>query len=274
MTSLNSEQLLQSLQTGFISKTYHSVNELAPTLLVNDYHKEKKILSSLVEELTTCEAFDFSVAFINNEGLAAIKQTLDEIAQYSAKHPDKAIKGRILTTNYLNFTQPSALKELMQFPNIEIRAYTKGGFHPKGYIFKQSNYYSMIIGSANLTSSALTMNQEWSVKFLSCTDGQIVYTVREEFERVWTEADVVNEEWLEKYSDKYEEKKLTLKLVNKQIKELRNQRGESLPMARTSLLTTPSSGDTPQRPDLFLQMLQKLSLNNLLNHLLIMTMMK
>jgi len=228
MTSLNSDQLLQSLQTGFISKAHHSVNELAPTLLVNDYHKEKKILSSIVEELTSCEAFDFSVAFINNEGLAAIKQTLDELAQYSQNHPDKAIKGRILTTNYLNFTQPSALLELMQFPNIEIRAYTKGGFHPKGYIFKQSNYYSMIIGSANLTSSALTMNQEWSVKFLSCTDGQIVYTVREEFERVWAEADVVNDKWLKGYSEKYEEKKLTLKLVNKQIKELRKQEKENL----------------------------------------------
>lgn len=46
MTSLNSEQLLQSLQTGFISKTYHSVNELAPTLLVNDYHKENIIIPS------------------------------------------------------------------------------------------------------------------------------------------------------------------------------------------------------------------------------------
>lgn len=227
MTSLDSTQLLQSLQTGFISKTHHSVNELAPTLLVNDYHKERKILSSLVDELSTCQAFDFSVAFINNEGLAAIKQTLDEIAQYSKKYPEKAIKGRILTTNYLNFTQPSALKELMQFPNIEIRAYTKGGFHPKGYIFKQSNYYSMIIGSANLTSSALTMNQEWSVKFLSCTDGQIVYTVQEEFERVWKEADVVNAQWLDNYSNKYEEKKLTLKLVNKQIKQLRKQEKES-----------------------------------------------
>ena len=51
MTSLDSEQLLQSLQTGFISKTFHSVNELAPTLLVNDYRKEKKILSSIFEEL-------------------------------------------------------------------------------------------------------------------------------------------------------------------------------------------------------------------------------
>ena len=226
MLNLDSNQLLQSLQTGFISKTHHSINELAPTLLVNNYHKEKKILSSLVEELESCEAFDFSVAFINNEGLAAIKQTLDELAMYSQNHPDKPVKGRILTTNYLNFTQPSALRELMQFPNIELRAYTKGGFHPKGYIFKQSNYYSMIIGSANLTASALTMNQEWSVKFLSCTDGQIVYTVREEFEQVWNEADEVNEEWLKSYSDKYDEKKLTLKLVNKQIRELKKQEKE------------------------------------------------
>ena len=250
--NLDSQQLLQSLQTGFISKTHHSINELAPTLLVNNYHKEKKILSSIVEELSSCEAFDFSVAFINNEGLAAIKQTLDELAQYSQKNPEKAVKGRILTTNYLNFTQPSALRELLQFPNIEVRAYTKGGFHPKGYIFKQSNYYSMIIGSANLTASALTMNQEWSVKFLSCTDGQIVYTVREEFEQIWSEADKVDETWLKDYESKYNEKRLTLKLVNKQIKELKKQKGgEGLPLAHTSLLATPSCGQAWSRQNLW-----------------------
>lgn len=221
MTSLDSSKLLESLQTGFISKTYHSISELAPSLLINDYHREKKILTSLLDELTTCRSFDFSVAFINNEGLAAIKQKLDELAIYSQSHPENPVKGRILTTNYLNFTQPSALQELMQFPNIEIRAYTKGGFHPKGYIFEQSNYYSIIIGSANLTASALTMNQEWSVKFLSCTDGQIVFSVREEFEEIWKQADIVDEEWLKNYSGKYEEKKLALKLVNKQIKDLR-----------------------------------------------------
>jgi len=247
MTSLDSTQLLQSLQTGFISKAHHSINELAPSLLINDYHREKKILTSLIEELSNCKSFDFSVAFINNEGLAAIKQKLDELAIYSQAHPENPIKGRILTTNYLNFTQPSALRELMQFPNIEIRAYTKGGFHPKGYIFEHSNYYSIIIGSANLTASALTLNQEWSVKFLSCTDGQIVFTVREEFEEIWNQADVVNEDWLQSYSDKYEEKKLTLKLVNKQIKELRNQKKESnktgepdpiIPALRTELEET------------------------------------
>ncbi|MCR4939323.1 MAG: DEAD/DEAH box helicase [Treponemataceae bacterium] len=247
MINLDSNQLLQSLQTGFISKTYHSINELAPTLLVNNYHREKKILSSLVEELSSCEAFEFSVAFINNEGLAAIKETLDKLSIYSEKNPDKAVKGRILTTNYLNFTQPSALQELMQFSNIEIRAYTKGGFHPKGYIFKQSNYYSMIIGSANLTASALTKNQEWSVKFLSCVDGQIVHTVREEFEHVWTEADIVDEKWLENYSSTYDEKRLTLKLVNKHIKDLRkNNEGttsprQSPPLGVNELIFNPST---------------------------------
>ena len=100
MTSLDSTQLLQSLQTGFITKTHHSIVELSPSLLINDYHREKKILTSLIEELSCCDSFAFSVAFINNEGLAAIKQTLDQLALYSLAHPENPIKGRILTTNY------------------------------------------------------------------------------------------------------------------------------------------------------------------------------
>lgn len=243
---IDQKKLLYSLNTSFISRQISSDVSLMPSLLVNDSKRQKKILTSLEEEMKTCEAFDFSVAFINNEGIASIKLSLDYLALYN-------IKGRILTTNYLNFTQPSALRELLCFPNIEVRAYTKGGFHPKGYIFKQSNYSSIIIGSANLTASALTQNQEWSIKLLSCLDGQIVYTVQEEFENVWNQAEVVNDEWIENYSKIYELKKVKLSFVNKEfrkkIKELKNDMiGESLPLARTSLLATLSSGDTPQRP--------------------------
>ena len=94
-------RLLESLRTSFISNSTNSDSSLMPTLLVNDYKREKKILSSLTEELSSCISFDFSVAFINNEGLASIKELLSELEQ-------KKIKGRILTTNYLNFTEPSA----------------------------------------------------------------------------------------------------------------------------------------------------------------------
>lgn len=214
MTSINTDNLIESLRTGFISNRISSDNTLMPSLLVNNYKKNKKILSAISEELETCEAFDFSVAFINDSGLASIMQKLDYLASHN-------IKGRVLTTNYLNFTSPGALSKLLEFPNIEVRAYTKGGFHPKGYIFRQSNYYSIIIGSANLTASALSMNQEWSIRFLSLTDGQIVFSVREEFERVWGEAEKVTPEWITDYIIDYNLKKVSLKSLPKDaVKEL------------------------------------------------------
>ena len=214
MTSINTDNLIESLRTGFISNRISSDNTLMPSLLVNNYKKNKKILSAISEELETCEAFDFSVAFINDSGLASIMQKLDYLAS-------RNIKGRILTTNYLNFTSPGALSKLLEFPNIEVRAYTKGGFHPKGYIFRQNSYYSIIIGSANLTASALSMNQEWSIRFLSLTDGQIVFSVREEFERVWNEAEIVTPEWITDYTIDYNLKKVSLKSLPKDaVKEL------------------------------------------------------
>lgn len=246
MSSISKDRLLSSLNAGFISRNLKSESSLIPTLLVNDLKQQKKILSALEDEMRTCEAFDFSVAFINNEGLATIKLSLERLARQN-------IKGRILTTNYLNFTQPSALKELLCFPNIEVRVYTKGGFHPKGYIFRQSNYTSIIIGSANLTASALSLNQEWSIRLLSLTDGQIVYSVQEKFENVWKDAKQVDEKWLENYSKIYNFKKVKLNLVNKELREkIRGLKhdmvGESLPLARTSLVAIPSGGDTSQRP--------------------------
>jgi len=189
---------------------------------VNNSSEQKKILSSLLDELSTCESFDFSVAFINESGLACILQTLEQLSEYN-------IPGRILTTNYLNFTSPGALSKLLEFPNIEVRAFTKGGFHPKGYIFQQSNYYSIIIGSANLTASALNMNQEWSIKFLSCTDGQIVFSVRDEFERVWAQAEKVTTEWITDYTIDYNLKKTKLDFVSKEFaKELEAEISEEI----------------------------------------------
>ena len=200
---INKDNLLESLKSGFISNRISSNSDLSPSLLINDSNQQKKILSSISEELKSCLSFDFSVAFINENGLACILPILEELSRHN-------VPGRILTTNYLNFTSPGALSKLLEFPNIQVRTYTKGGFHPKGYIFQQSNYYSIIIGSANLTASALNMNQEWSIKFLSCTDGQIVFSVREEFDRVWNDAQNVTPDWIESYKKDYRARKFAV----------------------------------------------------------------
>jgi HKD family nuclease len=50
----------------------------------------------------------------------------------------KGIKGKILSSTYLNFTQVKALEKIKEFKNIELRIYDSNesniGFHSKSYI--------------------------------------------------------------------------------------------------------------------------------------------
>jgi hypothetical protein len=57
-------------------------------------------------------------------------------------------------------TSPSALRSLIGHENIQIRYYTSTKFHPKIYIFGDS---SAIVGSANLTKSGFSSNNEISI---------------------------------------------------------------------------------------------------------------
>ena len=68
----------------------------------------------------------------------------------------------------MNFTEPDALRELLKFPNVELRMVTEErAFHAKGYLFHRAQAgpenYTMVIGSSNMTANALTHNQEWNV---------------------------------------------------------------------------------------------------------------
>jgi HKD family nuclease len=48
----------------------------------------------------------------------------------------KGVKGRILTTNFLNFSEPAALKKLHELKNIQLKMFDVRaieGFHTKGY---------------------------------------------------------------------------------------------------------------------------------------------
>lgn len=171
-----------------------------PQLVKNDYKNHEKVLTTLLSELDTCIEFYFSVAFITSSGLATLLNTFKELRDHN-------IKGKILTTNYLTFTDPMALEKLLLFPNIEVRAYTESNFHPKGYIFRQSNYWSVVIGSSNLTQDALSKNMEWNLKVISCVDGELVRNTRKEFDSVWTRAIPVTPEWIQQYSTLYRDAK-------------------------------------------------------------------
>lgn len=94
-----------SLQTGYVDKTILSNIDYQPELLVNQKNPPKKVLSSILHELENCNNFYISVAFVTTSGVATIINKLKELES-------RKIKGEILVSQYLNFTQPEALKRL------------------------------------------------------------------------------------------------------------------------------------------------------------------
>lgn len=196
------ENLSNSITTALIDKAVVSDDQYRPKLLVNNSKTGLKILTSLQDELRCCEEFAISVAFINSSGIIGLKDIFKELV-------DKGVRGRILTTNYLNFTEPKALKELKQFRNIEIKMYKAGerneGFHTKGYIFKKNEIYDIIVGSSNLTQAAISINKEWNIKLVARKEGEYATKVVEEFEELWNSNLAQNyEEFIEQYTLEYE----------------------------------------------------------------------
>ncbi len=191
------QKLEASLHKGFIDQHFQSTGSYRPKLLVNNTKKNEDVLTSLLEELDHCEFFLFSVAFITESGLAMLKSHLLDLKR-------KGITGRILTSTYLNFNQPKLFKELMKLENVEIRLTNITGFHSKGYIFKQKDHYSMIVGSSNLTANALKKNYEWNVKLTSHENGEIIHHFKNQFEEVWDNSQVLSEEWIQAYEQSYQ----------------------------------------------------------------------
>lgn len=198
----------ESLITGFIDKEILSDVAYQPELLVNRKSPPKKILSTILRELNVCEEFYISVAFVTTSGIATIINQLKELEE-------RGVKGYILVSQYLNFTQPEALKRLMKFSNVELRIQTSGNAHAKGYIFRNSDHYNLIVGSSNLTASALATNKEWNIKLSALDNSGLVASVLKEFKNDFEKATVVTEQYIEEYNKLY----LKQFVLNKLVKE-------------------------------------------------------
>ena len=190
------QELQQSLASALIDDKINSLPDLQPQIIYNDYNSGSNLLVELLQELQTCKRFYFAIAFITQSGLICLKECLKLLQE-------KNITGDILTTDYLYFNQPKALQELQQYPNLNIRIYTKENFHIKGYIFEQNDYYTLIVGSNNLTQTALKANKEWSLKINSLANGALINNTLSQFQQMWQEAMPLTDIWLKQYTDKY-----------------------------------------------------------------------
>ena len=201
---MNRNNIIEGARTAFIDGSINSSDDFRPKLLYNS--KNSKVINSIRDELKDCDEFIISSAFIT---LGGITPLLEEFKNLEKNN----IKGKILTTDYLNFTEPKALRKLDKFKNLEIKLYSqkKEGFHTKGYIFKKDDVYRGIVGSSNLTMNALTVNKEWNVEFTSLSEGEMLLEIKKEFNELWDSADSL-EDVLPIYEKIYEDNKNFKKL--------------------------------------------------------------
>ncbi|MEE8732234.1 MAG: DEAD/DEAH box helicase [Eggerthellaceae bacterium] len=182
-----------NLRAGYIDARIPHDARFEPRFVANDKDAGSNLLAIIKHYLYACDRFDFSVAFIHNGGLQALIEVLNVLR-------DRDVPGRFLTSTYLNFNSPDALEKLLQYPNIEVRAY-QGDMHAKGYFFTRKDLGTVIVGSSNLTQAALTCNKEWNVLFHSFEGGEMLLSARREFEKLWTSdhACPVTQEWVDAY---------------------------------------------------------------------------
>ena len=194
-------ELKSGLSAAYINGSSAANLAYKPAFVSNNPEEGKKVISSVEDELLCCEEFQISVAFITLGGVTPLLQTLKELEK-------KGVKGQILTTNYLNFSEPRALEKLNGLKNITLKMYdveaAGNGFHTKGYIFKKEEIYRIIIGSSNMTSAALTVNKEWNTKLISTESGEIAEEIVDEFQNLWNcEYALPYDDFYEVYKERY-----------------------------------------------------------------------
>ena len=164
-------------------------------LIVNS--AKGNLLRELVKSMRECERFYFSVAFINFSGLQLLLDPLKEAEK-------RGIKGKIITSTYLNFTDAKALEKIREFNNVDLKVFVTDkeiGFHTKAYIFEYRDSYKVIIGSSNITQSALKSNIEWNVEIITKENGRFIQDVLKEYDYLWNMSENADEDFIKRYED-------------------------------------------------------------------------
>ncbi|WP_461205124.1 DEAD/DEAH box helicase family protein [Clostridium sp. DL1XJH146] len=142
---------------------------------------------------------DIIVSFIMESGVRLVEKDLNRLLKNN-------IPTRILTGNYLNITQPSALYLLKDIfgDKVDLRFYKdrSRSFHPKAYIFHHEDGGEIFIGSSNISKSALTRGIEWNFRIDKDRNEEDFNSFLNTFENLfYNESRIIDDKELKKYSD-------------------------------------------------------------------------
>lgn len=161
-------------------------------------------LPHLSEAMSQATEVDLAVAFIKTTGLRLLLPDLQAALEGKAGR-----RVRVLTSDYLDITDPEALRLLLllQEQGADVRVFVTGGssFHLKAYIFARLSDGELVegtafVGSSNISRQALQEGLEWNYRVVYPADRGFL-EARTRFEEIFSHARTValSDAWIESY---------------------------------------------------------------------------
>ena len=163
------------------------------------------LFEHLKRQIDGAKHVDLAVAFAVDSGVAMLEPYLEDMLARGGHL-------RLVTGDYFGVTEPSALRRLMDLDGrVERFIYeTRGGsFHPKAWVFHAGDGKgTAIVGSSNLTSTALKHGVEWNLQ--TGSEQNDWQPVHEAFEALIRSPNVspLTQEWIDHYASRRETKPL------------------------------------------------------------------
>lgn len=179
--------------------------------------KDFPFLPALLEGIQHASEIDMAVAFTKATGLRLLFADLKEALDPSDESPRHPARIRIITSDYLDVTDPEALRSLMllQERGAQVRVYESAGssFHMKAYIFVRHEGRAVqgvaYVGSSNISRQALQDGLEWNYRIeASSTDKSTEHSgfmeIRSRFEELFADPRAVplSHLWIEAYEQR------------------------------------------------------------------------
>ncbi len=166
----------------------------------------KELLKTLSRLIKTYPNVSFAVAWVS------LNSIFDEL---QAK--PSLIRRGVIGTHFYQ-THPDVLDAFINSTNVRFIFTPTGVFHPKVYIFWQSNNWEALVGSANLTCAALKVNTEAVLHVTKADSGadHLKAQLLSAIETYWPHAEPASHESASRYRSIWKTKQPILKRLSGQ----------------------------------------------------------
>lgn len=195
---------------------------------------QESLLKYLEEALVKAVEVKIIVSFLMESGVRLLLKPLEELVR-------RGVPIRIITSRYLNLTQPSALYLLKDQlgDKIDLRFFDdlKKSFHPKTYIihFEDGNG-CVFVGSSNVSRSALTTGVEWNYLLEKVVHEEDFLEFEQAFDTIYESGSiVVDDDILKNYAKSWIRPKMHLGGEDLPLAPMECELAEPLPVQREAL---------------------------------------